>query len=110
MIGGCQLRISNEVPSEFYDNYAAYINVSGGRNNIGLFMYGDIRANARGYHSLNGTVVIDGADELRVATDMKADGTYTQYFAGVSFNPADYDLDKVRFQVRNGLIVAVIHE
>lgn len=110
MIGGCQLRISNEVPSEIYDNYAAYINVSGGRNNIGLFMYGDIRANARGYHSLNGTVVIDGTDELRVATDMKADGTYTQYFAGVSFNPADYDLDKVRFQVRNGLIVAVINE
>lgn len=109
-VGSCLLRISNDTPLEHFDNYGAYINVSGGRNNIGLLMYGDIRANARGYHSLNGTVVIDGADELRVATNMKADGTYTEYYAGVSFNPADYDLDKVRFQVRNGLIVAVIRE
>lgn len=109
-VGSCLLRISNDTPLEYFDNYGAYINVSGGRNNIGLLMYGDIRANARGYHSLNGTVVIDGADELRVATNMKADGTYTEYYAGVSFNPADYDLDKVRFQVRNGLIVAVIRE
>lgn len=109
-VGSCLLRISNDTPLEYFDNYGAYINVSGGRNNIGLLMYGDIRANARGYHSLNGTVVIDGADELRVATDMAADGTYTKYYSGVSFNPADYDLDKVRFQVRNGLIVAVIRE
>lgn len=109
-VGSCLLRISNDTPLEYFDNYGAYINVSGGRNNIGLLMYGDIRANARGYHSLNGTVVIDGADELRVATDMGADGTYTKYYSGVSFNPADYDLDKVRFQVRNGLIVAVINE
>lgn len=109
-VGSCLLRISNDTPLEYFDNYGAYINVSGGRNNIGLLMYGDIRANARGYHSLNGTVVIDGADELRVATDMGADGTYTEYYSGVSFNPADYDLDKVRFQVRNGLIVAVIRE
>lgn len=109
-VGSCLLRISNDTPLEYFDNYGAYINVSGGRNNIGLLMYGDIRANARGYHSLNGTVVIDGADELRVATDMGADGTYTKYYSGVSFNPADYDLDKVRFQVRNGLIVAVIRE
>lgn len=109
-VGSCLLRISNDTPLEYFDNYGAYINVSGGRNNIGLLMYGDIRANARGYHSLNGTIVIDGADELRVATNMKADGTYTEYYAGVSFNPADYDLDKVRFQVRNGLIVAVIRE
>lgn len=107
-VGSCLLRISNDTPLEYFDNYGAYINVSGGRNNIGLLMYGDIRANARGYHSLNGTVVINGSNELRVATDMKSDGTYTQYFHGVSFNPADYDLDKVRFQVRNGLIVAVI--
>ncbi len=109
-VGSCLLRISNDTPLEYFDNYGAYINVSGGRNNIGLLMYGDIRANARGYHSLNGTVVINGSNELRVATDMKSDGTYTQYFHGVSFNPADYDLDKVRFQVRNGLIVAVIKE
>lgn len=108
--GSCLLRISNDTPLEYFDNYGAYINVSGGRNNIGLLMYGDIRANARGYHSLNGTVVINGSNELRVATDMKSDGTYTQYFHGVSFNPADYDLDKVHFQVRNGLIVAVIKE
>lgn len=109
-VGSCLLRISNDTPLEYFDNYGAYINVSGGRNNIGLLMYGDIRANARGYHSLNGTVVIDGADDLRVATNMKADGTYTEYYSGVSFNPSDYDLDKVRFQVRNGLIVAVIKE
>ena len=47
---------------------------------------------------------------MRVATDMKSDGTYTEYYHGVNFNPADYDLDKVRFQVRSGLIVAVIKE
>lgn len=110
MVGGCQLRITNSVPSEYWDNYAAYINVSGGRNNIGLLMYGDLRANARGYHSLNGDVVINGSNQLRVATDMGTDGTYTKYYHGVNFDPADYDLDKVRFQVRSGLIVAVIHE
>lgn len=109
-VGSCLLRISNDTPLEFYDNYGAYINVSGGRNNIGLLMYGDIRANARGYHALNGNVVIDGADELRVATDMTDSGTYTKYYAGVTFDPGDYDLDKVRFQVRNGIIVAVIKE
>ena len=110
MLGGCQLRIFNETPSQYYDNYAAYINVSGGRNNIGLFMYGDIRANARGYHSLNGVVVLDGADELRVATDMTESGTYTHYYSGVNFDYGDYDLDKVRFAVRNGLIIGVIKE
>lgn len=109
-VGSCLLRISNDTPLEYFDNYGAYINVSGGRNNIGLLMYGDIRANARGYHSLNGNVVLDGADELRVATDMTPSGTYTKYYAGVNFDPADYDLDKVRFQVRNGIIVAVIRE
>lgn len=109
-VGSCLLRISNDTPLEYFDNYGAYINVSGGRNNIGLLMYGDIRANARGYHSLNGNVVLDGADELRVATDMTTSGTYTKYYAGVNFDPADYDLDKVRFQVRNGIIVAVIRE
>lgn len=110
MLGGCQLRIFNETPSQYYDNYAAYINVSGGRNNIGLFMYGDIRANARGYHSLNGVVVLDGADELRVATDMTESGTYTHYYSGVNFDYGDYDLDKVRFAVRNGLIIGVTKE
>lgn len=110
LLGGCQLRIENSLPQEYYDNYAAYINVSGGLNNIGLFMYGDIRANARGYHGLNGNIVINGANELRVATDMTSSGTYSHYYAGVSFDPADYDLDKVRFKVRNGLIVAVIRE
>lgn len=109
-VGSCLLRINNGTPLEYYDNYGMLINVSGGRNNIGLLMYGDIRANARGYHSLNGTVVINGSNELRVATDMAADGSYSHYFNGVNFNPADYDLDKVRFQVRNGLIVAVIRE
>ncbi len=110
MLGGCQLRISNETPSEWYDNYAAYIKVSGGKNNIGLLMYGDIRANASGYHSLNGTVVLDGSDELRIATDMTDAGTYTKYYYGVYFELGDYDLVHVRFLVRNGLIVAVIKE
>jgi hypothetical protein len=110
MLGGCQLRINNNTPSELYDNYAAYINVSGGRNNVGLLMYGDIRANARGYHALNGNVVLNGSNQLRVATDMGSDGSYTQYYYGVDFDPKDYDLDKVRFQVRAGLIVGVIKE
>lgn len=109
-LGGCLLRIQNSAPSPSYDNYATYINVSGGRNNIGLFMHGDIRANALGYHALNGIVVLDSADELRVATDMTTTGTYTEYYTGVNFDPADYDLDKVRFQVRNGIIVAVTKE
>ena len=103
-------RIENSTPSNL-TNYGAYINVSGAQlDNIGLLMYGDMRVNARNYHSLNGTIVIDGSDELRVATDMKSDGSYTRYYAGVSFDPKDYDLDKVRFQVRNGLIVGVVKE
>ena len=103
-------RIENSTPSNM-TNYGAYINVSGAQlDNIGLLMYGDMRVNARNYHSLNGTIVIDGSDEIRVATDMKSDGSYTRYYAGVSFDPKDYDLDKVRFQVRNGLIVGVVKE
>lgn len=110
MVGGCQLRISNTTPSEYWDNYAAYINVSGGRNNIGLLMYGDLRANARGCHVLNGDTYFNGAKGLRVALDMGVDGGFTQYYEGVTFGYNDYDLDKVRFQVQNGLIIGVKKE
>lgn len=110
MVGGCQLRITNSVPSEYWDNYAAYINVSGGRNNIGLLMYGDLRANARGYHALNGPTYFNSEKGIRVALDMKDDGSFTQYYEGVTFGFGDYDLDKVRFQVQNGLIIGVRHE
>lgn len=110
MVGGCQLRISNTTPSEYWDNYAAYINVSGGRNNIGLLMYGDLRANARGCHVLNGDTYFNSAKGLRVALDMGVDGGFTQYYEGVTFGYNDYDLDKVRFQVQNGLIIGVKKE
>lgn len=109
-IGGCLLRVQNNTPSEYWDNYAAYINVSGGRNNIGLFMYGDLRANARGYHVLNGHTYFNSAKGLRVALDMSDDGSFTKYYEGVTFGFNDYDLDKVRFQVQNGLIIGVKHE
>lgn len=110
MVGGCQLRITNSVPSEYWDNYAAYINVSGGRNNIGLLMYGDLRANARGYHVLNGPTYFNSSKGIRVALDMKDDGDFTKYYEGVTFGFNDYDLDKVRFQVQNGLIIGVKKE
>lgn len=109
-LGGCLLRIQNSTPSVYYDNYAAYINVSGGRNNIGLFMYGDLRANARGYHVLNGHTYFNSAKGLCVALDMGDDGSFTKYYEGVTFGFNDYDLDKVRFQVQNGLIIGVKHE
>lgn len=109
-LGGCLLRVQNTTPSEVYDNYAVYINVSGGRNNIGLFMYGDLRVNARGYHVLNGHTYLNSDKGLRVALDMSEDGSFTQYYEGVTFGFNDYDLDKVRIQVQNGLIVGVKHE
>lgn len=109
-LGGCLLRIQNSTPSVYYDNYAAYINVSGGRNNIGLFMYGDLRANARGYHVLNGHTYFNSTKGLCVALDMGDDGSFTKYYEGVTFGFNDYDLDKVRFQVQNGLIIGVKHE
>lgn len=39
-----------------------------------------------------------------------ADGSSYEYWQGVSFDYNDYDLDKVRFQVRSGLIVGVTKE
>lgn len=109
-LGGCLLRVQNSTPSVYYDNYAAYINVSGGRNNIGLFMYGDLRANARGYHVLNGHTYFNSTKGLCVALDMGDDGSFTKYYEGVTFGFNDYDLDKVRFQVQNGLIIGVKRE
>jgi hypothetical protein len=110
VIGSCLLRISNDTPQEYWDNYGAYINVSGGRNNIGLLMYGDIRANARGHHVLNGPTYFNSSNGLRIALDMGADGAFTKYYEGVTFGFGDYDLDKVRFQVQNGLIIGVRKE
>ena len=109
-VGSCLLRISNDTPLEYSDNYGAYINVSGGRNNIGLLMYGDIRANARGYHVLNGPTYFSSSKGIRVALDMDNSGGFTQYYEGVTFGFGDYDLDKVRFQVQNGLIIGVKKE
>lgn len=109
-IGSCLLRITNDTPLEYWDNYGAYINVSGGRNNIGLLMYGDIRANARGHHVLNGPTYFNSSNGLRIALDMGADGAFTKYYEGVTFGFGDYDLDKVRFQVQNGLIIGVRKE
>lgn len=43
--------------------------------------------------------------------DMNADtGAFSQYYEGVTFGFNDYDLDKVRFQVQNGLIIGVKKE
>ena len=110
IIGSCLVRCENETPSGTYKNYGVFINVSGGYENIGLFMRGDIRANASGYHVLNGNVVFDGNDEIRIATNMDEDGEYTKYYTGVTFAPEDYNLDRVRFRVCNGLIVGVSEE
>ena len=41
---------------------------------------------------------------------MGADGAFTKYYEGVTFGFGDYDLDKVRFQVQNGLIIGVRKE
>lgn len=111
IIGSCLMRCENETPSYgTYKNYGVFINVSGGYENIGLFMRGDIRANASGYHALNGNVVFDGNDEIRIAINMDQDGEYTKYYTGVTFAPEDYNLDRVRFRVCNGLIVGVSEE
>ena len=47
---------------------------------------------------LTATVVIDGADELRVATDMAADGTYTKYYSGVILTRRIMTLTKCVFR------------
>ena len=90
-VGAAQIYVSNSTPLELYENYGVYINVSGGRRNIGLWMFGDIHATARNYHVINGDTYFNGAKGLRIG-----------------FN--DYDLDKVRFQVQNGLIIGVKKE
>lgn len=110
-VGAAQIYVSNSTPSELYENYGVYINVSGGRRNIGLWMFGDIHATARNYHVINGDTYFNGAKGLRIAMDMNADtGAFSHYYEGVTFGFNDYDLDKVRFQVQNGLIIGVKKE
>lgn len=110
-VGAAQIYVSNSTPSELYENYGVYINVSGGHRNIGLWMFGDIHATARNYHVINGDTYFNGAKGLRIAMDMNADtGAFSQYYEGVTFGFNDYDLDKVRFQVQNGLIIGVKKE
>lgn len=110
-VGSAQLRIVNKTPSQYYDNYGIYVAVSGGKRNIGLWIAsGDIHANATGYHVINGHTYFNSARGLRIATDMKDDGSFSHYYEGVTFGFNDYDLDKVRFQVQNGLIIGVKHE
>lgn len=109
-VGSAQIYVSNSTPSAYYENYGVYINVSGGRRNIGLWMFGDIQAIARNYHVINGDTYFNSARGLRIATDMDASGSFSKYYEGVTFGFNDYDLDKVRFQVQNGLIIGVKHE
>lgn len=110
-VGAAQIYVSNSTPSELYENYGVYINVSGGRRNIGLWMFGDIHATARNYHVINGDTYFNGAKGLRIAMDMNVDtGAFSHYYEGVTFGFNDYDLDKVRFQVQNGLIIGVKKE
>lgn len=109
-VGTAQIYVSNTTPSELYENYGVYINVSGGRRNIGLWMFGDIHATARNYHVINGDTYFNSARGLRIATDMDSNGRFSKYYEGVTFGFNDYDLDKVRFQVQNGLIIGVARE
>lgn len=110
-VGTAQIYVSNSTPSELYENYGVYIRVSGGRRNIGLWMFGDIHATACNYHVINGDTYFNSARGLRIAMDMNADtGAFSQYYEGVTFGFNDYDLDKVRFQVQNGLIIGVKKE
>lgn len=46
------------------------------------------------------------ASKFRVVSNFYSNGAY-QYNEGVSFDPADYDLDNVRFRVRQGIIIGV---
>lgn len=110
-VGSALLRVTNSTPIYPYDNYGIVVNVSGGGNNIGILMYGDLRANARNYHVLNGHTYFNSNKPLRIAMDMnETSGAFSKYYEGVTFGYNDYDLDKVRFQVQNGLIVGVAKE
>lgn len=46
------------------------------------------------------------SQRFRSISGRNSDGTY-RYMEGISFDPGSYDLDDVRFRVRNGLIVGV---
>lgn len=104
-VGACLLRVENETVNTYYDNYGALIRVSGGRNNIGILMYGDIRANASKQHTLNGDIVLNESSAIKIATDMGTDGSFTTYYTGV--NLTDESLSNKVVTVRNGIIVSV---
>lgn len=98
------LRLEN-TNSEYGTKYGAVIQVSGGSHNVALKAVGHIR--------VNGTVIADTivASEIRGAVgSINSDGSDYDYYKGVTFGYNDYDLDKARFQVQNGLIIGVKKE
>lgn len=98
------LRLEN-TNSEHGTKYGAVIQVSGGSHNLALKAVGHVR--------VNGTVIADTivASEIRGAVgSINSDGSDYNYYKGVTFGYNDYDLDKVRFQVQNGLIIGVQKE
>nr|DAL29362.1 MAG TPA_asm: tail protein [Caudoviricetes sp.] len=97
------LRLEN-TNTEYGTKYGAVITVSGGTKNIALLATGNIR--------VKGEVVADTivAAKIRAASNINDDGTSYSYLDGVTFGFNDYDLDKVRFQVQNGIIVGVKKE
>lgn len=97
------LRLEN-TNSEYGTKYGAVISVSGGSHNLALLTTGHVR--------VKGSVIADTivASKIRAASNINSDGSSYNYLDGVTFGFNDYDLDKVRFQVQNGLIVGVKRE
>ncbi len=97
------LRLEDSV-SSYGTKYGAVISVSGGSHNLALLTSGHVR--------VRGSVIADTvvAAKIRAASNINADGSSYSYLDGVTFGYNDYDLDKVRFQVQNGIIVGVKHE
>lgn len=97
------LRLEN-TNSEVGTKYGAVISVSGGSHNLALLATGHIR--------VRGSVIADTivAAKIRAASNISTDGSSYNYLDGVTFGFNDYDLDKVRFQVQNGIIVGVKKE
>lgn len=97
------LRLEN-TNSEVGTKYGAVISVSGGSHNLALLATGHIR--------VRGSVIADTivAAKIRAASNISTDGSSYNYLDGVTFGFNDYDLDNVRFQVQNGIIVGVKKE
>ena len=97
------LRLENTV-SGGTTKYGAVISVSGASHNVALMATGHVR--------VKGSVIADTivAAKIRAASNINGDGSSYQYLDGVTFGYNDYDLDKVRFQVQNGIIVGVKKE